>query len=235
MSTTNDTSKTRAFQGVGSDAQPQAQDNGAADAQPTSTGLAAKLKDVSPQAILLIGIVLIGGGMLWTMRWFGTRSGMDFRANPMEFTLEAPNRLVVANESRILKDLANSDKIVQVSADKLLRNPFQTERDIELSAMLPEGGGTDAERQRELMRRNAERQARLGRIKDMAEHMRVTSIITGKVPVAVVDGKPVRVGDNLGEFFKVTHISGRDVTLEADGKSYTLALPLNTPGTTTHR
>jgi hypothetical protein len=50
------------------------------------------------------------------------------------------------------------------------------------------------------------------------------SVMGGKRPLARIDDETVTVGDTVAEYFTVTEISGRSVTITADGESFTLTM-----------
>lgn len=180
-------------------------------------------RKLNPQVLLLIGIVGIGGGMLWGMRYFGTRSGMDWTGQTDVNFVPPPTGMRMENEQRIMHDLEMSDKLVQLPSDDIQRNPFTSQRTREAAPNIPDDSLGRAEMAR-LARERAERERKLQDITDQASKMTVSSIMLGSRPVAVVNGTPVTVGNTVENVFKVERIEDRIVIIAAEGLQFRLSM-----------
>jgi len=61
------------------------------------------------------------------------------------------------------------------------------------------------------------------KITEQAERLELQTIMKGRVPVAIIDGEVLRVGQNIGDF-TVTQIKDLNVTLEAEGYEFILSI-----------
>ena len=162
--------------------------------------------------------------MLWGMRYFGSRSGMSFTMGEVDYPLAPPSGVRLENEMRIMKDLELSDQLVQMPAEDINRNPFTAQRTKEVvTEYVPVDDTLDRQEMERLRRMQLEREKLLAQISDQANNMKVSSIMLGTRPVAVVDGKPVTVGNTVG-LFKVERIEDRVVVISAEGLQFRLSM-----------
>ena len=184
-------------------------------------------------ALLMVIVLCVGGGTLWTMRITGAIG----TANP-EFA-EAEAKIEKALErflgtknptpgqaGEALGELfGDTDEMIiifsddptanQVPVDNVQKNPF------ELFVKPPVGPAALAARPDDAARHEADQQRQL-----QAELDRLTlnSVLIGKEPVAVIADKVLKEGQTIGSF-TVKSISATSVELTAEGKEYRLTLP----------
>lgn len=174
---------------------------------------------------IVMGIIALGGavGVVW-MRQVGTESGMDFQSAPAAFESTLKTPAAQQEFERAIEALADSRAPIEVPEHAFRQDPFKV--------MMADNSETDArklaelERQRqraaqEEERRSAERrrelQVRLSRL-------RLQSAMGGRNPIANINGKLVRVGEKIDEFFTVEEIEGGRVVVSAQGQKFELQM-----------
>ena len=154
-------------------------------------------KRFSTQTIIIALIAVVGGGMIWGMRWYEMQQGMKMKFNDTAVLPDASARLTLTREQeRVLAALQASAEQRQINAVAIDKNPFVMEGAAEpVSAGPTQPVGPDIEAlTRDYMRR--------------FEALNMTSVVsTGAVPVAVVSGRVVQVGSILNDIFKVREIA----------------------------
>jgi len=179
---------------------------------------AAKKSTIPPGVLLLALVVAVSGGLLYGMRQVGLGVGLDLRLPTIDYPVDAAEAVVVRDErhQRIMDDLATSESILQVPLDNLQRNPFRLDS---APAEIVAEPGEDPEATAARIAAERERQRRQ-EIKRTLDAIEVNSVLTGAVPLARINGKPVRIGERVADVFVVRAIYGRTVELEADGRVY---------------
>ncbi|MCA3005942.1 MAG: hypothetical protein ACK51N_03000 [bacterium] len=188
----------------------------------------ARRRFTSGNVTIALLLVLAGGALVF-MRHMGLGAGMASAMDGEKLAeVEAPK--IRGDYAAVLADLTTSRTTHQVPVDKLKKNPFRLIN----SAITPAVTGADGSADASAARRQLEEAAK----KRMAEQadwekkvaaaesqLRLNSIIGGSYPLARVSGQNVRVGDRIGEYFTVTEIGARHVTLQVDGgRQTTLSL-----------
>lgn len=169
----------------------------------------------------MLGIViLVAGGVLGVMRWLGMGTHLQLATVKIDYALDE-SASAIADHSRVLGDLRDSEKLVQVPLDKIQMNPFLWNA-LGLTAPQAKAEADPAASQAELSRRAAE--ARRQEIQRALAALKLNSVMGGSAPIARVSGTLVRPGDRVGELFTVKSIGGRSVELTADGETYTLTI-----------
>lgn len=175
---------------------------------------------VSQAAIFFAVLIVVGGGLLFAMRKIGINpmSAMAKMNDPeVDLSRNAQSKV---DHNRVLRDLSESAVKGQVPPEEVQKNPFEIPQVVQ--AAEGDQPDLDAKRAAEKSRKDAE--ARKQKIASTLAGLRVHSIITGGNPVARINDEAVRVGDTVGQFFKVKSIHGRGVDLECDGQVYTVSL-----------
>lgn len=151
----------------------------------------------STQTIIIALIAVVGGGLIWGMRWYEIQQGMKMKFNDTAVLPDASARLTLTREQeRVLAALQASAEERQINAVAIHKNPFVMDEPDEVVSTGPvEPVGPDINGlTRDYMKR--------------FEALNVTSVIsTGTVPVAVVSGRVVQVGSILDDIFKVREIA----------------------------
>lgn len=112
---------------------------------------------------------------------------------------------------------------LQVPLENVQFNPFAINRDARPTASIDDSAG-DAER-----RIRKQRDKRRAEIENACQGLRLNSIIIGKVPLANISGRIVRLGEPLsidGIAFKVTKISKDRVKLTARDVKLDIVVPV---------
>ncbi len=192
---------------------------------------AAVPKSGLPRGILLMaGILVIAVSALLIMRAYGnistrTDDATTSAAKTIDIALAT---LVKQQKSKINKDnkngsdISDTDKVItmfikdptskQVALDDVQKNPFT------ITMVEKKHGDTG-----NLISVDRTRQEEKRRILDELGQMTLQSIMNGRTPVAVISGKIVRIGDQIGRFH-VDHIEGVGVTLSTKGQTYSLSM-----------
>ncbi len=173
-------------------------------------------KKSGSSAIVLVALVIVSGAVLWGMRHLGTRGSI----NLVDISIDYPIRddASTNNSAEVIKALHDSAIIPQVEPQMVAVNPFtwraapKTEVD----------HAPEVDREAERLRKAHEQRMRA--LDSSARNLRVQSVMRGRVPIANISGELVAVGDTVAGQFKVTRIDGREVDVEAEGRSWTLTV-----------
>lgn len=173
------------------------------------------------QHLIVVALLVISGGMLYGMRTYGMRSGISFKEVKVEFTGDSATTKS-ASYQRIMNDLEQAGKPIQIPGERLKKNPFMLG-----SAPSPTGPDAnpaeiEAKRREELARIQRERHS--ADVQTALSTLQLHSVMDGRVPVARVNEEVVKVGSKLAEFFTVTAIFGRELELESEGQTYVLSM-----------
>lgn len=174
------------------------------------------------QTMVLVLILGVSAASLLTMRQMSKRSGIRLETVEVAYTPDENARRRAVDQARIVQFLTESGSPVQVPRESLDKNPFYLGLD---NAALPVGldpAELEAHRKAELARQEAA--AREAQIQSTLASFTLHSVLGGRNPIARVNDFTVRPGDIIADLFTVVAIEGRTVTLECDGKQYTLDL-----------
>lgn len=190
----------------------------------------------SNHGALLIALVLaIGAGSLYAMRMAGGAMSGDGTIAEAEQRVEMALARLAGKENdgpdtdagrlaALFKDtddvlamFANDPTAKQVKVEQLQKNPFEL---TVVRKVSPDSKDVETvDREQELQ---------MKRIRDELQRMDLQTIMSGRVPMAVVSGKVVREGDQFGSF-TVTAIRPQKVELSAEGNTYTLTMKESSP------
>lgn len=183
---------------------------------------------VSGQLLIALGVVVIGGGAIYGMRYIGMQAGLDENIVTIDYASDSNTKDISNRFSTVMRTLDESSLAVQLaSTEQFAETPFTrpqsaaAEEDIPVDPGMSEEERLAAQREYELKR---ERELRQQSVVDEAMRFTLQGVIGGSRPAARISGTPVRAGMKLGEFFTVTEITGRSVIIEADGMRFELAM-----------
>lgn len=167
--------------------------------------------------LVVVGVAAIGGASLWAMRTYATRVGVALNTPLIEVDTTTTQKLT-PNQERIIAVLSDDGPPPQIPAQEITKNPFELGLDRPQTIV---GNRIEANPQNDAARLAREREQAIQR--ELAG-FRLSSIIGGARPLAMISGGTYMAGSSIGEFFKVVSIEGRVVVLEADSKRYELRL-----------
>lgn len=167
--------------------------------------------------IALCMVVAIGAGGLWFMRVIAKGRTLEEMDSPsIDYPLEKERTDAAQGHEQVLRDLSTSAEFPTVPLGQVQMNPFTLKVE---SARSAEQNASTAD-PAEMARREEERRRK--EIEERFSMLKLNSVMNGSVPMAQISGELVRAGDTIDEIFTVTAITGRSVTLEAEGETYTL-------------
>jgi len=133
------------------------------------------------------------------------------------------------DHKKVLAELATT-QAAQVPPEQVQRNPFMMAGSLEAFEVGgPTPGDLDQSKSEKAARAEAEKaqkaaEERRRTIETAFNELDLHSVMGGQTPVARISGQTIRVGDTIGNYFKVQAIQGRTVTLQADGETFTLGM-----------
>jgi hypothetical protein len=173
------------------------------------------------QHLVVVALLVISGGMLYGMRTYGMRSGISFKEVKVEFTGDSTTAKS-ASYQRIMNDLEQAGKPIQIPGERLKKNPFMLGAAQSPTDPTANSAELQAKKNEELAR--IQRERHIADVQTSLSTLQLHSVMDGRVPVARVNDETVRVGSKLAEFFTVTAISGRELELESEGQTYVLSM-----------
>ncbi|HMN40162.1 MAG TPA: hypothetical protein PKE29_04905 [Phycisphaerales bacterium] len=188
--------------------------------QSMAAGATPRKRKVSTQVIALGILLAVGGGMIYGMRLLGIGPLTTLAKTVLpDYDLTKPSSHG-ADHKRILQDLAVDTSERQVPVDEVQKNPFKMGETV--AAPLPPGADPTAASRAAAERAKRDADQKRARVQASLSTLKVNGIIGGVSPVARISGEAVRVGDTVGDDFRVKAIHGRSVELEQDGQVYEL-------------
>ncbi|GAB4545984.1 MAG: hypothetical protein Tsb0013_04320 [Phycisphaerales bacterium] len=164
--------------------------------------------------IVMIALVVVSGAVLWGMRHLGTRGSINLVDISIDYPIK--DNAESANADEVIRALQDSAYIPQVEPRMVAVNPF-TWRAAPDTQVTPE-----VDREAEQRRRAHEQRMRA--LDTAANNLRLNSVMRGRVPIANISGELVAVGDTVADKFTVTRIDGREVDIQAEGRTWTLTV-----------
>ncbi len=188
-----------------------------------------KESKVSAHMAVAMGVVAVGAGVIYAIRYIGMQAGLDEKVVSIDYTSQANTGDFNKRFGQVMSELDESTIAVQLSEyDSFVDAPFARPSAIgsEAEIVRPQPGMSEAERlamqrEREL---ELERQRRYDEVIAEANRLKLQGVVGGTRPAARVSGQAVAVGSKLAGFFVVTKITGRSVIIEADGMRFELAM-----------
>ncbi len=173
--------------------------------------------------IILAIVVLAAGAGLVTMRRIGLGSKLELLDLKIDYPIEAAAALSM-DHSRVLTELsANAHVTNQVPIDQVQKNPFRWDpemvADIKVDTVAKPAKNTSPSPEQIAAENRRKIEAKFNTLA-------LNSVMDGRVPVATIAGKLVKVGDTIDGTFIVGAIRPKDRTVEllADGRTYTLTM-----------
>ncbi|MBX3390931.1 MAG: hypothetical protein KF691_15890 [Phycisphaeraceae bacterium] len=168
------------------------------------------------QHVIIFSTLALSVALIYGMRRYGMQSGLKFNTADLSYKRDESQHRRAEGFQRVMAELNAMNK---QSTEGVKTNPFKL--------MGAEAGDarndlTPRDDSAELARRKAEERTR--KLTEELGTLKLGSIMMGRVPLARINDELVRVGDFAGESFKVVEILPLAVTLEADGKKFTLEL-----------
>ncbi|MBX3317835.1 MAG: hypothetical protein KF902_13345 [Phycisphaeraceae bacterium] len=185
-------------------------------------------KRVSSQAVVLGAVLAGAAAFLFGMRHMGMGPQLSLANLKIEYERVEEGADGAARTARVLKELESAAKPVQIKGEELGRNPFRLTRAAAPTENLSDEGWRERA-EADALAREAEAarkamEAANNALSGEFAKLRLYSIMGGRVPLARLNDETVTVGDVVGNRFTVVSIEGRSVTLEAEGKQFTLSL-----------
>lgn len=182
------------------------------------------------QTFFIGAVLALGVGVVFGMRQLSLAAAKAGELFSLEYQPEAEDVEAIAKFDRVMRDLERSGRPVQVPVDQLKASPFtftfgEEPIEIDPGEDMSMAQLREAQRQAALeeQRRAAEIRARNDEIFKALGELKVHSVMGGSKPVAMISGKAVREGDELG-MFRAVKIAGRTVVLEVDNRYF--AIPM---------
>jgi hypothetical protein len=176
----------------------------------------------TPRQPLVIGLtVIVSAVALMGMRQIGMRSAIAFESDQSEFDFQGDAQLQTRYE-RLMADLCNAKDPLDVALADFGNSPFAMREAIVPLQQAVNTAPLAGESPEAAAARVAA--ARKTALLNEAGKLVLHSVMGGKRPLARIDDETVTVGDTVAEYFTVTEISGRSVTITADGESFTLTM-----------
>jgi len=196
---------------------------------------AAKKAPINSHGVMTLGIMVIAAVAIWGMRSIGLKGQTGAMAADISATMgiDTNRRAVMTVEDqRLLADLSATRTLNQVPSEELQKNPFMLADALRPRIKAAPGEvlppSASAEQIAEARQRDL--------IAILAEY-KLQGVMGGANAVARINGRAYRVGDSLGEAaadkpgtkpggpaFVVTAVSGREVTVKAEGFLFILSM-----------
>jgi hypothetical protein len=178
-----------------------------------------KKRKLSTQTLILAMLLVAGGGLVYAMRVLGIGPLTTLGATKMPDYDLTSGKSKTAEHKRVLEQLNAANVTTQVPVEQVQKNPFVMS---ELLGPEPTAADPNAKAGAERAKRDAD--ARKRRFETALNGLKLNGVLGGSNPVARISGDAVRVGDVVGEIFKVKAIHDRRVELEFDGQIFTLSM-----------
>lgn len=175
----------------------------------------------SRSAMVAAFVVVAAIGSLFAMRQLGLGPAVSLAEVAVEYTPDEDSQPGISS-GKVLADLDRSRRAIQVPAEKINQDPFQLNAE-DATEQTPKIDA-DLARRAELERQRLAREARQQDIETALDDLTLQSVMLGSRPIARINGEVYQIGMPVAEYFTVTAIAGREVTLKADNQTYTLSL-----------
>lgn len=198
------------------------------NAPESAIGASVKESKVSAHMAVALGVLAVGAGVIYAMRYIGMRAGLDEQVVSIDYTSESNTSDFNKRFGKVMDELDESTIAVQLSEyESFVDAPFARPSAMGNNDIVrPEPGMSEAERLALQRERDEElaRQRRYDEVISEAKSFKLQGVVGGTRPAARVSGQAVAVGSKLGSYFTVTKITGRSVVIEGDGKRFELAM-----------
>lgn len=168
---------------------------------------------ISTSNVIFGTVIAVSVGALYAMRLYGMNSGVTFATVPIDYELGGISERVRAEQARVLRELARSNEPVRVAMEKINKNPFTLDEEIETVVQPGKYSGPSSEDIALLAEKD-----RQAMIANALQSLQLHSVMRGRVPLARINESIYREGDLVADVFTVKTIHDRSVDLEVDGK-----------------
>jgi len=206
------------------------------DASLADESMAAPVRTsrVGEGVVLLLVVLLVAAGALWLMRSSGAvdvstqMSSVELKieqalsqltGKPQASDSENPQELGswLGDSDRLIARFSNDGTNKQVPLERLVSNPFAIKR--KQTAARNAGEQTEVQVDPEAVKR----QKRMRELRAELRALELQTVMSGRMPMAVISGRVVREGEKLGSFTVAT-IEPRTAILTAEGNTYRLSM-----------
>lgn len=198
------------------------------NAPESAIAASAKESKVSAHMAVALGVIAVGAGVIYAMRYIGMRAGLDEKVVSIDYTSVANTSDFNKRFGTVMEDLDESTIAVQLSEyESFVDAPFARPSAMGNNDIVrPEPGMSEAERLALQRERDEElaRQRRLDEVISEAMSFKLQGVVGGTRPAARVSGQAIAVGSKLGSYFVVTKITGRSVVIEGDSMRFEMAM-----------
>ncbi|MGH7243255.1 MAG: hypothetical protein ACREJD_07550 [Phycisphaerales bacterium] len=171
---------------------------------------------IHTQHLIILTTLVLSVGLIYGMRRYGMQSGLKFNIADLSYKRDESQHRRAEGFQRVMAELNARN---QQSTEGVRLNPFKL---MGAEAGDAKSDPTPRDDSADIAKRKADERAR--KLSEDFATLKLGSIMKGRVPLARINEELVRVGDQVGENFKVTSIQPTSVTVEADGKKFTLEL-----------
>jgi len=168
------------------------------------------------QHVIIVTTLALSVALIYGMRRYGMQSGLKFNIADLSYKRDESQHRRAEGFQRVMAEL---NAMNQQTTEGVRLNPFKlmgAEAGDAKSEPTPRDDSAD------IAKRKADERAK--KLADELATLKLGSIMKGRVPIARINDELVRVGDLVGESFKVISIQPLSVTVEADGRKFTLEL-----------
>jgi hypothetical protein len=176
----------------------------------------SKPREYRPTQPIVLGVLLaVSVGSIFAMRKMAGKAIVESGNTQQVDYTHTIDPARSAQYDRIMSDLARLERPMQLDVDLAAAAAFGEKK--HSSTVQAGDNETDGQKQ------TRERKRRQNELLTKANALVVQSVMGGRRPVARISGETFGVGDSVQDF-KIVSIEGRNVTLEADGFRFTLAM-----------
>jgi hypothetical protein len=173
---------------------------------------------VSPQTFVMGLVLVASAAVLLGMRHYGSGQGISFAVMTFDTAIDQVPGNRLADHQRILAIFDSTSAGVIPPGGSVRKNPFIM---VGIADAIPRerlAGATPEEL--DAARRAAADRERQELIRATIAGLEVQALMKGRVPIARVNGRFVRVGDHIADLLTVVAVGDRGITVEADGRHY---------------
>jgi hypothetical protein len=192
--------------------------------------------------LLIVAVVVVAVAGLFSMRTLTKATAWDSFDSETEKIIEGflnsvqkdgetpedgADLKAAMKDERVLAVLSEPYTKRQVALQDVQKNPFILDQTVPVTPPNLNPSDPDPARKQWLERREQRRT----QLEQVGEDLKLTSVMDGSVPLAVIEGRIVRVGDTftvapVEATFRVTAISAHAVKLVAEAPEYELKVPV---------
>lgn len=168
------------------------------------------------QHVIIVTTLALSVALIYGMRRYGMQSGLKFNIADLSYKRDESQHRRAEGFQRVMAEL---NAMNTQTTEGVKMNPFKL-----MGAEAGDAKNDPAPRDdsADIAKRKADERAR--KLADEFAGLKLGSIMKGRIPLARINDELVRVGDTVGENFKVVSIQPLSVSVEADGKKFTLEL-----------